>query len=183
MSSDQYYITHSDNQNAPIDYNETVPMQTTFAGYNNQPKYHMSPMQQNIHPRTNPIAFHDETPSTVHAPTHPSMHSSTFPVMMPEYKYNTDTFNISYKDILKRAVKYLIEGLAVAFVAYYFVGKNKLNIKDIVILGITAAFVFAILDTFSPTVSLGVRFGAGFGIGQGLFGLNPTILAGAPMVV
>lgn len=93
-----------------------------------------------------------------------------------QYKYNKDVFNIDFRDILKRAIKYLIEGLAVAFVAYYFIGKGKLDIKDIVMLGITAAFVFAILDTFSPTVALGARFGAGFGIGQGLFGLNPAIL-------
>lgn len=94
-----------------------------------------------------------------------------------QYKYRGETFRIDFKEILKRAIKYLIEGLAVAFVAYYFIGKGKLNIKDIVYLGITAAFVFAILDTFSPTISLGARFGAGFGIGQGLFGLNPTLIA------
>ena|ERR1700761_8657043 len=93
-----------------------------------------------------------------------------------QYKYNNDTFNIDFKDILKRGIKYLIEGLAVAFVAYYFIGRGKLDIKDIVMLGITAAFVFAILDTFSPTIALGARFGAGFGIGQGLFGLNPAII-------
>ncbi len=98
-----------------------------------------------------------------------------------EYKYNNSTFNVNFSDVLKRAVKYLVEGLAVAFVAYYFVGKGKLNIKDIVMLGITAAFVFAILDTFAPTVALGTRFGAGFGIGQGLFGLNPAVI-GAPVI-
>lgn len=95
---------------------------------------------------------------------------------MQQYFYTGDTFHINFKDILKRALKYFIEGLAVAFVAYYFVSKGRLNIKDIVMLGITAAFVFAILDTFSPTISLGARFGAGFGIGQGLFGLNPALI-------
>lgn len=95
-----------------------------------------------------------------------------------QYTYNQNSFNLNFKEILKRAIKYLVEGLAVAFVAYYFVGKGKLNIQDIVLLGITAAFVFAILDTFSPTVALGVRFGAGFGIGQGLFGVGPGLIAG-----
>ena len=99
-----------------------------------------------------------------------------------QYTYNQDTFNIDFKEILKRGVKYLVEGLAVAFVAYYFIGKGKLNIKDIIILGITAAFVFAILDTFSPTISLGARFGAGFGIGQGLFGVNPVFMAARPLI-
>uniref|UniRef100_A0A6C0LT27 Uncharacterized protein n=1 Tax=viral metagenome TaxID=1070528 RepID=A0A6C0LT27_9ZZZZ len=91
-----------------------------------------------------------------------------------QYKYNGDVFNVDFKDIVKRSVKYLLEGLAVAFVAYYFT-KGKLDLKEVILLGITAAFVFAILDTFSPTISLGARFGAGFGIGQAMFGLNPAI--------
>ena len=102
------------------------------------------------------------------------------PQPMPNrpFTFGQDTFTFDWRDILKRGIKYLIEGLAVAFVAYYFVGRGRLNFRDIAILGITAAFVFAILDTFSPTVSLGVRFGAGFGIGQGLFGVGPGMIAG-----
>ena len=105
------------------------------------------------------------------------------PMLAMQYKYNNNTFSLDFKEVLKRAVKYLVEGLAVAFVAYYFIGKGKLNIKDIVMLGITAAFVFAILDTFSPTIALGARFGAGFGIGQGLFGLNPGLITPVVPVV
>jgi hypothetical protein len=105
------------------------------------------------------------------------------PAIGRQYKYNSDTFHMDFKDILKRAIKYIVEGLAVAFVAYYFIARGRLDIKDIVMLGITAAFVFAILDTFSPTISLGARFGAGFGIGQGLFGLNPNLITPlVPMV-
>jgi hypothetical protein len=101
---------------------------------------------------------------------------------MRQYSYSQGLFNIDWKDIIRRAIKYLVEGLAVSFVAYYFISKGRLNIKDIVLLGITAAFVFAILDTFSPTIALGTRFGAGFGIGQGLFGLNPTLIGGPATV-
>lgn len=100
----------------------------------------------------------------------------------PMYHYNDSRFTFDFQEILKRAIKYLIEGLAVAFVAYYFIGKGKLNIKDIVMLGITAACVFAILDVFSPTVALGARFGAGFGIGTSLFGLNPAVIGGPSLV-
>jgi len=74
--------------------------------------------------------------------------------MEKQYKYNTKPFNTDFKDVMKRIVKYLIVGLAVAFVAYYFIGRDKLTIKDVVYLGITAAFVFAIVDTLAPTVSL-----------------------------
>ena len=96
--------------------------------------------------------------------------------------YNMNSMNVDFKDILKRAVKYLLEGLAVAFVAHYFT-KGKLDAKEVIMLGITAAFVFAILDTFSPTISLGARLGAGFGVGQSMFGLNPMMGAAAPMMM
>lgn len=127
-------------------------------------------------------------------PSHPSQYSQqqhqtpyTFAPQMQhpmanKHRVATSAFQLDLKEIFKRVVKYLFEGLAVGFVAYYFVGKGKLDIKDIVMLGITAAFVFAILDVFSPTVALGTRFGAGFGIGQGLFGVGPGMMAAPGMV-
>jgi hypothetical protein len=105
------------------------------------------------------------------------------PNIDPKYLYSWSPFQLEWREILRRVIKYLLEGLAVAFVAYYVVGKGKLNMKDVVILGVTAAFIFAILDTFSPTVALGVRFGAGFGIGQNLFGVGPlSSIAGTTAV-
>ena len=96
---------------------------------------------------------------------------------VPKYaRYSPEPISFDFKDILKRAIKYLFEGLAVAFVAHYFT-KGKLELREVALLGVTAACVFAILDTFSPTISLGARFGAGFGIGQTMFGLNPTLVA------
>lgn len=91
----------------------------------------------------------------------------------PIYVYKKTPFQFELGVIIRRVIKYLIEGLAVAFVAYLVLGRDKLNIRDVVILGVTAAFVFAILDAFSPMVATGVRFGAGFGIGQNLFGVGP----------
>jgi len=95
-----------------------------------------------------------------------------------QYRYNYNPFTYNYSDIFQRAIKYFFEGLAVAFVAYAFT-RGKLDWREIAMLGITAAFVFAILDTFSPTISLGARFGAGFGIGQSLLG---PALAMAPIL-
>jgi hypothetical protein len=61
----------------------------------------------------------------------------------------------------------------------YLILKNRLELtaKDILILGFTAAFTFAILDTFSPSVSLGARFGAGFGLGTAMVGPGMVPLA------
>jgi hypothetical protein len=92
------------------------------------------------------------------------------------YVYQKHIFQVDWRDVLLRAIKYILEGLAVAIVAYFFIGHGKLTVGDVIILGITAAFVFAILDAFSPMVSLGVRFGAGFGIGQGLFNVAPNFM-------
>lgn len=94
-----------------------------------------------------------------------------------QYMYNMSAWSMDWRDLFKRALKYILEGLAVALVAYYLT--KGLDFKAIVTLGITAAVVFAILDTFSPTISLGARLGAGFGVGQTMFGLNPAVLAGA----
>ena len=97
------------------------------------------------------------------------------PVVQPTMQYNASPFDFNTTNIITRAIKYLFEGLAVAFVAHTFT-RGKLELKEVVMLGITAAFVFAILDTFSPTVSLGARFGAGFGIGQSIFGVAPGMM-------
>jgi len=93
-------------------------------------------------------------------------------------RYNDSAYSMDAREILKRGLKYIIEGLAVAVVAYLIL-KNRLELtaKDILILGFTAAFTFAILDTFSPSVSLGARFGAGFGLGTAMVGPGMVPLA------
>ena len=73
------------------------------------------------------------------------------------------------QEIIKRAIKYLIEGGSVAFVAYA-IPKSKLNVEEIVIIALVAAFVFAILDMFAPSIGNAARQGAGFGIGANLVG-------------
>ena len=100
----------------------------------------------------------------------------------PSNIFNPSMFGGDSNSLLRRGIKYLLEGFAVA-VAAYLITKGTMRIRDIVILGITAALVFAILDSFSPTVALGTRFGAGFGIGQGLFGAGVLGAAVRPIIV
>ena len=73
------------------------------------------------------------------------------------------------QEIIKRAIKYLIEGGSVAFVAYA-IPKNKLNAQEILIIALVAACTFAILDMFAPSIGNAARQGAGFGIGANLVG-------------
>lgn len=61
-------------------------------------------------------------------------------------------------------LKYVLEGLAVALAAF-FIPQRKVDVKEIVLIALTAAAVFSILDQFSPLTGSSARQGAGFGIG------------------
>lgn len=74
---------------------------------------------------------------------------------------------------MTQVLKYLLEGVAVAVAAYYITGK-KTDLKEVSLLGLTAAVVFYLIDAFAPEVSGGLRQGSGFGIGYGLVGGGPT---------
>jgi len=84
---------------------------------------------------------------------------------MPEQKV-PDTSMLS--DLVTRAIKYGLEGVAVAMAAYFFSGKLKLS--EIGMISLTAMATFAILDIYAPSVGASARTGAGFGIGAGLVG-------------
>jgi hypothetical protein len=73
-------------------------------------------------------------------------------------------YEFDLQEALRRVVKYLVEGAAVAFAAYYF-PKKKMNLEEITMIAVTGAATFAILDMYAPAVSEAARKGAGFGIG------------------
>ena len=72
-------------------------------------------------------------------------------------------------ELIKRIIKYLIEGLMVA-IAAFAIPKRSLNLEEIALLALTAAATFAILDTYIPSMGVNARSGAGFGIGASLVG-------------
>ena len=72
-------------------------------------------------------------------------------------------------ELVKRAIKYLIEGLAVAICAM-LIPKKALGVDEIMIIALTAAATFSILDTYLPSMGVSARSGAGFGIGANLVG-------------
>jgi|UniRef100_A0A6C0DNH0 ABC-type Co2+ transport system permease subunit len=72
-------------------------------------------------------------------------------------------------ELVKRAIKYLIEGLAVALCAV-LVPRKALHAEEIIIIALTAAAVFSILDVFVPSMGSSVRNGAGAGLGVNLIG-------------
>jgi ABC-type Co2+ transport system permease subunit len=70
-------------------------------------------------------------------------------------------------ELIKRAIKYLIEGLVVAVVAT-IVPRKQLNVEEIIIIALTAAATFSILDVFIPSMGASARNGAGLGLGLNL---------------
>jgi ABC-type Co2+ transport system permease subunit len=72
------------------------------------------------------------------------------------------TINIA--ELVKRIIKYLVEGLMVA-IAAYAIPKRSLNVEEIVLIALTAAATFSILDTYVPSMGVSARSGAGLGIG------------------
>lgn len=77
------------------------------------------------------------------------------------------TFDV--QEMFTRLVKYLIEGLVVALVAY-LLPEKPMSFDKVVLLGVTAAAMFSILDLVAPSIGSSVRMGAGFGIGANLIG-------------
>jgi ABC-type Co2+ transport system permease subunit len=78
-----------------------------------------------------------------------------------------DMFNFNVAELIKRIIKYLIEGLMVA-IAAFAIPKRSLNLEEIALIALTAAATFAILDTYIPSMGVSARSGAGLGIGLNL---------------
>ena len=74
---------------------------------------------------------------------------------------------INVGELVKRIIKYLVEGLMVA-IAAYAIPKRSLNIEEIVLIALTAAATFSILDTYVPSMGASARSGTGLGIGLNL---------------
>jgi hypothetical protein len=71
--------------------------------------------------------------------------------------------------MINRMLKYVIEGVVVAFVAH-FLPSMKLSSMELATLGLTAAATFATLDFFAPSIASAARAGSGLSIGSKLTG-------------
>jgi len=74
---------------------------------------------------------------------------------------------LNIKEIMRRVIKYLVEGLAVGFSAL-LIPQKALKFEEIMLLALVAAATFSILDTFIPAVGTSIRQGAGLGMGFNL---------------
>lgn len=79
------------------------------------------------------------------------------------------TYRIDFNEVLTRIIRYFIEGAVVAF-ASYSIPSIRLDISEIITIGLVAACVLAIIDFFAPSMSTSVRSGIGMGVGFNLTG-------------
>lgn len=80
-------------------------------------------------------------------------------------------YTFDTREMFKRLVKYLMEGVVVGIVAAILPSK-QLSPQEIILLGLTAASIFALLDLVAPAISAGARQGVGLGVG---FNLMPFV--------
>ena len=72
-------------------------------------------------------------------------------------------------ELVRRVVKYVVEGIMVA-IAAYTIPKRSMNLDEVMLIALTAAATFSILDTYVPSMGVSARSGAGFGMGANLVG-------------
>ena len=66
-------------------------------------------------------------------------------------------------ELVRRIVKYVVEGIMVA-IAAYAIPKRSMNLDEVMLIALTAAATFSILDTYVPSMAVSARSGAGFGM-------------------
>jgi hypothetical protein len=77
--------------------------------------------------------------------------------------------NLNANEVIRRTIKYLVEGFAVAVAAFY-IPRKKMNLEEVAMIAVTAAATLAILDLLAPQIGTSARQGAGFGIGASMVG-------------
>ena len=77
-------------------------------------------------------------------------------------------------ELVRRAIKYLVEGLMVALAAHV-IPKQSLKVNEVAMIALTAAATFTVMDTFLPAMAVSARSGAGFGIGANLVGFPARV--------
>jgi len=76
-------------------------------------------------------------------------------------------YSFDFNELIKRIIKYLVMGLVIAIISL-LVPRKALNLEEIVVISLTGAASFAVLDTFVPSIGDAMRQGAGPGLGLNL---------------
>lgn len=92
-----------------------------------------------------------------------------------------DNIEFDMRLIINRVIKYVVEGGAVA-VAAFVIPHKQLSVNEVIMIALTAAAIFALLDYFAPSVGASARQGAGFALGAQVVGFPGLKLPGGVTV-
>lgn len=84
-------------------------------------------------------------------------------------------FGISWKEVIMRMFKYLVLGAAIA-TSVMLLPSKKVSLEEAIVIALSGACIFAILDLYSPSTSMWVKTGAGLSIGSALVGGIPIMM-------
>jgi len=87
---------------------------------------------------------------------------------MDDYTENFG-FGIDWMEVIRRLLKYIVLGLVVAFSATYLL-HGRLEYESLLVLSLTVASTYALLDAFSPSIGGFARVGTGLGLGAAMVG-------------
>jgi ABC-type Co2+ transport system permease subunit len=76
---------------------------------------------------------------------------------------------LDISELIKKIIKYLVLGLVISVVAIV-IPRKPLNLEEVILLALSAAATFSILDVFLPSVGESARFGLGATVGSNLIG-------------
>jgi ABC-type Co2+ transport system permease subunit len=74
-------------------------------------------------------------------------------------------------ELIKRIFKYILMGLIISICAI-IIPQRKLDTESVLILALTSAATFAVIDQFLPSMSNSVRGGLGTALGVNMIGLK-----------
>lgn len=128
-----------------VDFNKYVPQQ--------QPVYNQQQMPDSYYQQLMMLQAQQ------YAPQPPSPQPMPVPTATP--RKNVITFenpfgNINMNELMKRILKYLILVLVTCAVVYYM-SECKMDYMHIVKMGTVVAIVYAVLDTYAPSVMIKIE--------------------------
>lgn len=84
-------------------------------------------------------------------------------------------FEFDFNEASKRLIRYLLEGIVVGL-SVQLIAHKKINVTEILLIGVTSSAVLSLLDSFSPAISAGARNGMGAGLGLGTVGYGGGVV-------
>ena len=78
--------------------------------------------------------------------------------------YADRRYSIDWPTVLARIIKYALEGCLLG-VAAWIIPKSKLDLHEVITIGLVAAASFSVADAVSPTIASSARMGSGLYLG------------------